>query len=148
MSRTTLITLVCVAAVLTAGLRVGGLVGHGIVLGGLAGIGVTTFGVAYQRQLLARRPQFAVGVLGLFLVAKLFVLLGLGLAIRFWEPAAARVDLRSTLLTFAGVAVVVLLVGTVENARWMKRLDPHSKAARAPQAGDPSSVRGQTGPAA
>ncbi|MEO0652990.1 MAG: hypothetical protein AAFZ65_20110, partial [Planctomycetota bacterium] len=107
MSRTTLITLVCVAAVLTAGLRTGGLVGNGIVLGGLAGIGITTLGIAYQRQMLAKRPQFAVGVLGLFMVAKLFVLLGLGVLIRFWEPAAARVDLNATLLAFGGFGELV-----------------------------------------
>jgi hypothetical protein len=90
-------------------------------------------------------------VLGLFLLVKLFTLGGLGVLLVTWRPAAERADLEATLLSFAAASVAVLLVGTVENARWLKQRRPSpppegTRAAGAARPAAPSHSRSVTDP--
>ena len=127
-SFTTLATLACLALVALLGATLEGMRGNGVLLGGLAGIGITTLGIAYQRQVLERRPELTFGVLGLFLLVKLGVLLALAIACAKWEPVASRADAMATLLTFAVTAFAVLMVGTFENARALKLASSRTNA--------------------
>ncbi|QDU67344.1 hypothetical protein [Engelhardtia mirabilis] len=98
----------------------GGREGTGVLLGSLLAAGLTGLGMAYQRQVLATRPNLAVGVLGLFMVVKMFCLL-IGAAILRYVPfAAERADWRAFVVAFAPVAVLALIVGAGDTMRRLK----------------------------
>jgi hypothetical protein len=86
----------------------------GVVVGALLAAGLTGLGLAYQRQALRRTPHLAVGILGLFMVVKIFALFAVAATLRFVPALAERADWESFVLAFAPVAVLALIVGAAE----------------------------------
>lgn len=98
----------------------GGPTGTGVMLGALLAAGLTGLGLAYQRQTLARRPNLAVGVLGIFMVIKIFALFAGAATLRYVPFAAERADWQAFVLAFAPVAVIALILGAADTMRRLK----------------------------
>jgi len=117
MTLTTGVTLIGLAAVAVVAWSLGGTSGTGVLAGGLLAASVTVFGLAWQRHVMRTAPKQAMNAMVVAFLAKLAAL-GLGVAcVRFVEPVAARADWEAFLLGFVGLAVVVLVPGTLENVR-------------------------------
>lgn len=97
--------------------QLGGALGTGVMLGFVFAAAMTGLGVAWQRHVVRWRPAlFMRASVGSF-IAKLACLLMGGLAFRFLEPAAVRVDYRSYLVAFVATTVTLLLMSAPEVAR-------------------------------
>lgn len=120
MTLTTGATLLGLAAIAAVAWSVGGTAGTGVLAGGLLAASVTVFGLAWQRHLMRTDPKRALGSVAVGFLVKLGAL-GLGAAcLRFVEPVAARADWQSFVLAFVGLAVFVLILGTLDNLRWQR----------------------------
>ena len=99
-----------VVAVATAAM-LGGALGAGVVVGYVMGGMIGGLVVAWVRHTMRTQPQRALAVqVGGFLFKLVVVLMG-GLVFRFVEPAAARVDYRTFLISFAAAALLLALSG-------------------------------------
>lgn len=102
----------------------GGTQGMGVLLATLLATGLTGLGLAYQRQTLATRPNLAVGVLGLFMVVKIFALFGAAAVLRYVPFASERADWQAFALAFAPIAFVALMVGAADTVRRQRPAAP------------------------
>ncbi len=121
MIRLSLGSLAALAVALAVAWRLGGTLGAGVVAGFLLGAGMSGLGVLYERHLLRTRPERALTAFVVAFLAKLAVLILGGVAFRFIEAAAMRVDWRSFLIAFAAAVAVVLPLGTLDAVRSFKR---------------------------
>jgi len=91
--------------------HLGGTRGAGLLLGGVGGMAIAALGIAWQHHIARTQPTRMLEAFVQSFLAKLAILLMGGLAFRFIEPAAARVDHQSFLLSFAASAVLILFIG-------------------------------------
>ena len=103
------------------GARFDAFVAAGIWTGYLAGTGLGLINVLWQRHKVRVRPDqvMATNVIG-FLVKLAGALFG-ALALRYIEPLPELADWRGYLVAFAGAAFLMLIFGSLDNARQMKR---------------------------
>lgn len=117
MTLTTGATLIGLGASAAAAWSFGGTVGTGILAGGLLAASVTLFALAWQRHVMRTDPRQALKTMAFGFLAKL-VALGAGVAVlALVEVAGERADVRGFVLGFVGLAVVVLIPGTLDNVR-------------------------------
>jgi hypothetical protein len=118
--RLSLATLAGLALATLAAWRLGGAEGGGILSGYLVGAFLSAFGVAWQNHLLRTRPaKVFTATVSVFLL-KLAVLLGAALAFRYVEAAAAQVEWRAFLVSFAAGVVLVTAIGSLDTLRILK----------------------------
>ncbi len=92
----------------------------GVLIGFLGGSSMSMIGAAWVRHALRFRPERAfVAQIGSFL-AKLVVLFMGALSFRYIEAAATRVDWRSFLLSFVLSVLLLMILGTIDNARFLR----------------------------
>lgn len=117
MTRTTIGTLAVLLVGAVVAFRLGGTVGMGVVAGVLCGCSVSALGGAWQRHVFRTRPKKAFNaVLETFLFKLVFVTIG-ALSFRYIDAAAARVDWKSFLVTFAIAVLVVHTLTVLDNVR-------------------------------
>jgi len=112
--------LVCLPLALGLAWQLGGALGTGVLVGFLSAAAVSGLGVAWLLHVGRTRPQQYLSAFGVSFASKLVVALMGGLAFRYIEPAALRVDHRSFLLAFASAALILLLVGVTEVSRVLR----------------------------
>ena len=108
--------------------RLGGTLGAGVLAGFLSGAGMSGLGVLYQRHVLLTRPERIMQAVAVSFLAKLALLVGGGLSLRFVAEAAARADWRSFLVSFAAAVAVLLPLGALDAARSTRRALAENKA--------------------
>lgn len=108
MTRLILALLAAFVVALVCAARLGGALGSGVLAGYLLGAGLSGLGFLHQRHTLATRPERALSAAVLGFLVKLGALLFGALALRFLEPAGARVDWRSFVVAFAASVALVL----------------------------------------
>ncbi len=89
-------------------------------MGFVSAAAVSGLGIAWLIHVGRTQPQRFLSAFAVGFLFKLAVALMGGLAFRYIEPAAARVDHRSFLLAFASVAVLLLFVGAGEASRTLR----------------------------
>jgi hypothetical protein len=117
MTLTTGATLIGLAAIAVVAWSLGGTSGTGVLAGGLLAASVTGFGLVWQRHMMRTAPKQALNATVVAFLLKVVVLASGALCLHFIEPLGARADLETFLLGFVGLAVVVLIPGTVDNVR-------------------------------
>jgi len=121
MTRTTLATLAALLIAAALAFQLGGREGAGVVAGVLCGAAVANLGALWQRHAFRHHAERAFrSVVEVFLFKLAFVLLG-ALAFRYVEAAAARVDWKAFLVTFAAAALLVQTVAVFESVRLLRR---------------------------
>jgi hypothetical protein len=120
MTPTNLAALIGVGLAGAVAWQLGGRAGTGVLLGGLLAAAVTGLGLVWQRNLLRRSPRLVMGAMAAGFLLKLVVLAAGGLLLRYSEPFAARADWQAFVLAFVAIAVLVLIPGTLENARALR----------------------------
>ncbi len=120
MSLTTLATLILTAAGCIAAWSLQGRAGSGVMAGVLLGAAISLGAAAYQRRAAVERPAMVLPAYAGAFLLKLFALLGFAILFRYVEFAAARVDWRYFVGSFALVSVVLLFVSAPESARALK----------------------------
>lgn len=111
------VTLIGLAAALALAFAIGGRTGAGVFAGFTAGAAVALSSSLAQRRLAAARPELVLHLIGAGFVAKIFLLLGLTLCVRFVEPIAASLEWRAFVLAFAGATFALMPVTTSELLR-------------------------------
>lgn len=106
-----LVCLVAAALALVGGYLAGGALGFGLACGGLLGAAVGGATAAALRRAARHAPQKAFNTFVVGFMAKLGVLMLVGLAYLVHAPLRERLDPRSLLLAYAGAALVVLAAG-------------------------------------
>ncbi len=120
MTRTTIATLAVILIGAVLAFQLGGREGMGVVAGVLCGTSVSMLGAGWSRHNFRTRPQRAFqAVVEVFLFKLAFLLLG-ALSFRYIEAAAARVDHRFFLVTFAVTALVIQTVAVLDSVRLLK----------------------------
>ena len=119
-TRTTVLTLLLLAAADLVAWQLGGSVGAGVLAGFLVGASFTGLALAWQRHHLVHRPQRALQSVVEGFLFKLLVLLMAAFALRYIPAAAAIFDWRSFLVAFAAAAFALLAIGTADNLRHAK----------------------------
>ena len=105
--------------------------GAGLLAGVLAGGGLALGGVRLQRAVLERRPERSLHAFALTFLAKLLVLVGGGLLLRFSAPLAERMDWRAFLLAYAAAVALLLPIGYhAVVTRWLAAPRLHSGGTR------------------
>lgn len=120
MTRTTLGTLVGLAIASLVAWQLGGSLGLGVMVGFVFGATITGLTLLYQRRVMLSHPGRLMQAMLHSFLFKLAVLLLGALSLRFIQPAAERADWRSFLVAFAGAALIVLILGTLDNLRTLK----------------------------
>lgn len=120
MTRTTLLTLLLLAAAGFVAWQLGGSMGAGVLAGFLVGATFTGLALAWQRHNLVHRPQRALAAMVEGFLVKLAVLLMAAFALRFLPALGALFDWRSFLVAFAAAACALLAMGTADNLRHVK----------------------------
>jgi hypothetical protein len=120
MNLTTKTTTIGLAAAAASAVLLRGAVGTGVLAGYLAGAAVTGACLARQRRVLERAPRRALHTMVEGFLAKLAAIVLLILAILLVPGLRQRCDLAATLVAFGGAVLLVLLPGTVENARLLR----------------------------
>lgn len=137
MNRLSIATLVCLPFALGLAWQLGGALGTGVLVGFVSAVAVSGLGVAWLIHVGRTRPHQFLSAFAVGFSFKLIVALMGGLAFRYIEPAAARVDHRSFLLAFASVALILLLVGVTEVAGILREA-PRAQASRSDAESTPS----------
>lgn len=127
MTSSSLGALIGLAAALSVAWQLGGAAGAGVRLGALAGLSVCLGFAAAQKRALARAPQRMLALIAASLLAKLALLVGGILILRFVPDAAARWDWRAYGIAFAVSVLAVTAPGTVGAIRVAR----HAKESRA-----------------
>lgn len=120
MTRTHLVMLATLAVAGLIAWQLGGTLGMGVLAGFLCGASVAGLGVSWQQHVVRTRPEKVYSTHVLAFVFKLAVVLCGALVFRFVDQAAAHVDWRSFLVTFAGAVFVVMVVGAFDTARVLR----------------------------
>ena len=110
--------------------QLGGTEGAGVVAGYLCGASVSGLCLMRRRMVLRTRPDQLMRVMAESFLFKLSMVMMGALAFRFVDAAAARVDWRSFLVSYA--ASVVLVVGADTLASWMRGELARPRAAQSP----------------
>lgn len=121
MSRLTAASLVGLAVAGFVAWRLGGALGGGVLAGFLLGASLSGLGCLHQRHVLRTRPEHVMQAVAATFALKLVVLVLGGLAFRYLEPAAARVDWRGFLVAYAAAVALVLPFGALDVARSLAR---------------------------
>lgn len=120
MTRTTLITLLLLAAAGITAWQLGGALGAGVLAGALTGALFTGLSLLWQRHQLVHRPDRVLHAMVVGFLAKLVVILMAAFALRFLPALGALLDWRSFLVAFAAAAFALLAIGTADNLRIAK----------------------------
>jgi len=120
MTRTTASTLVLALVAGVCSWSLGGSLGASVLAGFLLGATVGNAVALWHRHVARTRPAFLLPALVGGFGLKLFLLVGLTAVFRFVPYAAERIDWRGFALSFAIVAIALLLVSTPEAARALK----------------------------
>ncbi len=120
MTRTTVLTLLLLAAASLVAWQLGGALGAGVLAGFLVGASFTGLLLAWTRHHLVHRPQRALQSMVEGFLFKLFVLLIAAFALRYVPAVARWFDWRSFLVAFAATAFALLAIGTADNLRQAK----------------------------
>ncbi|MDP6538800.1 MAG: hypothetical protein QF903_00230 [Planctomycetota bacterium] len=120
MTRTPLVILAALAVSGLTAWGLGGTLGLGVLTGCLCGASVAGLGVAWQRHIARTRPDKVFGAHVVAFVFKLAAVLCGALVFRFVDQAAARVDWRSFLVTFAAAVFVVMVVGAFDTMNTLR----------------------------
>lgn len=120
MTLTTIATLGGLAGAALVAWRFGGPIGAGAIVGYVGGAAITGFGLARQRRVIRERPEHALRALVEAFLVKLAAIVVFVLLLVLVAPLRAALDARSFFLGFAGAVLIVLLPGTVENARILR----------------------------
>ena len=129
MSLTNVSVLLLIAVAGVVGWNLGGSEGMGVWCGAMFAGGLTLLAHGYQRSTLEQQPHLAIGVLGVFMVVKMFALFAAAALLRYWPYAAERADWKAFVLAFAPVAIVALLVGAVDTMLRLKATQNSTAAA-------------------
>ena len=122
MTSTSLGALIGLAAALSVASQLGGAAGRGVVLGALAALGTTFVFARLQRRSLGRSPASLLAWMTAGFVAKLALLVGGILVLRFVD-AASRFDWRAYAVAFAAsilLAGAPATIGAIRDARLAK----------------------------
>lgn len=122
MTRTHLVIIVALAVAGPVAWQLGGTLGFGVLAGFLCGASVAGLGVAWQQHVVRTRPEKVYSAHVLAFLFKLGAVLCGALVFRFVEQAAARVDWRSFLVTFAAAVLVVMVAGAFDTARVLREV--------------------------
>ena len=114
-------TLCAVAVAAVVAWRLGGAEGVGVGVGVAMGAGISMLGHEWQQHALRTRPEAAMRAMLVGFLFKLAVVLSGALAFRYLEPVAARVDWRAFVLAFAAGVLAVMVLGTLDSARALRR---------------------------
>lgn len=117
MTLSTKITLIGLAAAIALAISLGGREGAGVFAGFTAGASLALASALSQRRIAHARPELVLHLIGAAFVAKIFVLLGLTLLVRFVEPIAASLESHAFVLAFAAAVLALLPVTTIEFVR-------------------------------
>lgn len=120
MTRTTTTTLLLGLAAGICAWSLGGTPGAGVLAGFLLGATVGQALAGWHRKVARTRPDFLLAALVGGFGIKLVLLVGLTAVFRFVPYAAERIDWRGFALSFAVVAITLLLVSTPDAARALK----------------------------
>ena len=120
MTPTTISTLILAVVAGVCAWSVGGVVGSGILAGFLIGAMLGTALATWQKKVARTRPDMLLAMLVGGFGLKLVLLVGLTAFFRFVPYAAERLDWRAFALSFAVVAIALLLVSTPQAARALK----------------------------
>jgi hypothetical protein len=122
----TISTLVgCLVAVVVCFVA-GGATGTGVLAGFLLGAALGLACLDALRRTARVRPEWAFHAYVLSMGAKLVVMVGATLVLRYAEHLGERVDWRSFLIAYVGASLIVLLVGTPAAVRAAQREIAHS----------------------
>ena len=129
MSRPSLLTIStlagCVAA-LAAFFATGGAIGTGVLAGFLLGAALGLACLDALKRTSRIRPEWAFHAYLLTIAAKVVVMVGATLILRFAEGLGDRADWRAFLIAYVGASLIVLLAGTPAAVRAFQREIAHS----------------------
>jgi len=117
----TLGTLCSMALGVVVAWRLGGAEGVGVAVGVAMGAGISLLGHQWQQHMMRTRPAKAMSAMMVGFLAKLAVVTVGALAFRYIEPAGAACDWRTFILSFAAGVLTVMVLGTIDAARSLKR---------------------------
>ncbi len=120
MTLTATASLIGLAAAALLAWRLGGSVGAGVLAGFLGSCAVTGWGILRQRRVLSSAPERALRVMVESFLVKLVLVLVATLGLLFIPSVRAVLDAAAFLLAFAGGVLVVLVSGTIDNAKILK----------------------------
>lgn len=120
MTLTTFSTLAGLAAALSIAFGLGGAEGVGVATGFLAGAAVTGACLARQRTILRAMPSRALRSMVEGFLVKLASVVVLVLLFALVPAIRAAADLRAFFLAFTASILLVLFVGTYDNARILR----------------------------
>ncbi len=120
MTLTATASLVGLAVAALVAWRLGGPAGTGVLAGFLGASAITGWGILRQRRVLSSAPERALRVMVESFLVKLALVLVATLALLFIPSVRAVLDAAGFLLAFAGGALVILVAGTIDNARILK----------------------------
>ncbi len=92
----------------------------GVLIGFLGGSSMSMVGAAWLRHTLRFRPERVFAVQVGCTLSKMGVLFMGAFAFRYLQAASARVDWRSFLLSFILSVLLMMVLGTIDNARYLK----------------------------
>ena len=114
MSRTTLGILIGLPAAIFIAWQQGGRVGTGVITGFLLGASLFGLGHAWQRHVVARRPQDSMKTLAVLGILKLVVLLASWAVLNYVPAVSDRVHTKACLLAYVTTVLLVSFVGSYD----------------------------------